>query len=306
MRLWKTSSLAVISFLLIFCASFSIAAYDGIVEVCEQSCPYRSIQRAIEDSPPGSTIDIDGGIYRETIVIDKTVTLRGEGWLKTEVRGVKEGYSVIEVVAPHVSVTVQGMTVSRGKNSGISIGVNSTIKLISVSVEDNSGHGLMVAGSARASVVGSRFIENSWSGIELYDSSHVEVSNSEISNNEWAGIELSSDSVVLLADSRVVNNVYGLKVWDDARISSIGSEFVDNHTAVAVNDGCWVDLEENLFAANYYSVDVPVVACSPIVEARGFEGVILGDSNIFRDNRKNLCPPAIKFLGTGKGGKHDW
>ncbi len=59
-----------------------------------------TVQDAIDDAPAGATLEIPPGTYEETLRIDESLTLRGEG---TTIRGDGEG-NVIEVRADDVAV----------------------------------------------------------------------------------------------------------------------------------------------------------------------------------------------------------
>ena len=47
--------------------------------VCEAGCAYKGIQAAINGASPGATITIGKGIYRENVVVNQSVTLKGSG-----------------------------------------------------------------------------------------------------------------------------------------------------------------------------------------------------------------------------------
>ena len=55
-------------------------AYAGTLEVCS-GCAYTTVAGAIAAAEEGDTVLVGAGVYREgPLVIDKTITVQGEGW----------------------------------------------------------------------------------------------------------------------------------------------------------------------------------------------------------------------------------
>jgi parallel beta-helix repeat protein len=72
---------------------------------------YSTIQAAVYAAGPGDTIHVRKGMYKEDIIIDKSLTLQGEDRNSTIIDGGGDG-TVVHITASHV--LVQGFTVTNG------------------------------------------------------------------------------------------------------------------------------------------------------------------------------------------------
>lgn len=81
-------------------------AHENIVIIVPDDFP--TINQAIQNAIDGDTVLVRQGIYNETIVIDKAITLKGEDTNSTIINGNKAG-TVIQIT--HGNVTVTGLTI---------------------------------------------------------------------------------------------------------------------------------------------------------------------------------------------------
>lgn len=125
---------------------------------------YSSLEEALESSPPGATIFVEGGVHRGGLVIDRPVRLMG---IDSPV--IDSGYrgSVITIIDT-ANVTIKGFRIERSgrvystEDSGVKI-VNSTGVEILENVFDDVFFGILVKNSRDVEIVG-----NSITGIEEY------------------------------------------------------------------------------------------------------------------------------------------
>ncbi len=66
-------------------------AHENIVIIVPDDFP--TINQAIQNAIDGDTVLVRQGMYNETLVIDKAITLRGEDTDSTIINGDKAGYS---------------------------------------------------------------------------------------------------------------------------------------------------------------------------------------------------------------------
>lgn len=80
--------------------------------VCPQgppTCPFKKISEAVQAAEPGSVITIGPGTYRERLVLDKSLTLRGAGRTNTTVQASLEDFTI--VVQGTAQVTLEGVRI---------------------------------------------------------------------------------------------------------------------------------------------------------------------------------------------------
>lgn len=124
-------------------ASFAHLAGAETTKVCHClcSCDYTSIQKAIEEARRGDTIEISGGTYHESLVIDKSITLKGPKMKRAIVESQNPKQPAIIVGPSDVKVTLESLSISR----------NSSSKPEDMSVREFSV-GLMAIGEGRVEI----------------------------------------------------------------------------------------------------------------------------------------------------------
>lgn len=174
---------------LILTAAISFAAAQAAtITVGLEGCDYVSIQSAVEEANPGDTISVQSGTFRENVVVDKTLILRGtdSGSGKPIVDGKGVGSAII-VSADRI--TLEGFVV---KNSGFGKAG------IEVTSDNNRIRNNLVT-------------ENKWYGISLSDSDDNVITGNVISNNKY-GIWIPSGS----DGNRITQNEFANNANDNA------------------------------------------------------------------------------------------
>ena len=124
---------------------------------------YRSIQDAIENSSDGDTIYVYAGIYKENVIINRSINLIGENRETTIITG-KNQFSIILVNTQWLNIS--GLTIQAGPVSGI-----------------------WIEGSENCNIYENNIINNSI-GIYILESSNIMVFNNLISNNSITGLDI--------------------------------------------------------------------------------------------------------------------
>ncbi len=244
---------------------------------------YSSIQEAINDAWSGDIIYVYPGVYRETILVNKAITLRGTGE-GVVVNGEEEG-SVIVITAD--SVTLEGLKVEgSGRNqtdfdnsSGIFIEANLT-RIINITITNNqlgvyikNGHGNIVdkctveenqAGlnlyrSDNNRISNARIANNPLYGVSLQQSHRNMISNCSILNHESLGIGIGASSCNTIRYNIFQNNQYGIRIFRTMENTSKNNRIYENDfIESAVIDNCeniWNSSSHGNYWWNYIGLD---------------------------------------------------
>lgn len=154
---WK-----ILSALILTAAISTATAQAATITVGAEGCDYASIQRAVEAANAGDTISVQSGTYRENLVVEKTLILRGSdtGSGRPEVDGRGVGSAIILLAD---RITLEGFVV---KNAGYG----------KAGIELNSDNNYI-----RNNLV----TENRWHGIYLSDSDDNVITGNFVTSNRY-------------------------------------------------------------------------------------------------------------------------
>jgi hypothetical protein len=112
--LWGAKRLGLVALVL---AALLVAgappASAATLQVCPSGCSFTTIAGALAAAANGDTIGIAAGTYSGGFIVDKNVTLRGEGADQTTISGGGPGLAVVGV-AGGVSATIESVTITGG------------------------------------------------------------------------------------------------------------------------------------------------------------------------------------------------
>jgi F-box protein 11 len=238
----------------------ALSAGATIVVVADGSGQYRTIGKAVEAAEDGDTIVVKPGIYRESVVIAKDITLRGEGdrdEIIIEVPAELPGLVVPRVELPFAirlddsSATVSNLTF-RGPASAIDVRggspriENVTIIDVGIPARDQSVFetrpvGLSVDGESAATVMGSV--------LQRSDIMVLGASRPVIRNNRF--VEATIQVLGLLRYGSI--NAAGITDEPDTEAENVlfsdalivGNVFRDPWTAILISEGATARIEDN-------------------------------------------------------------
>ncbi len=156
-----------------------VSAAGNTITVGPSGCDYTSIQVAIDAASPGDTIEVRAGTYKENLIIEKSLTLKGAGRDRTEIKGKEEGKPVIMIESDQViEVTIDGFTIAgakvgterTGKEDGIHVKGKAKAIIKACTVSGNGDDGLSIGDSANVEVYDNLFLENMHCGIRVHSS----------------------------------------------------------------------------------------------------------------------------------------
>ena len=205
------------------------------VPVGESPCvvdvhPGESIQKAIDQAPKGAVICLEPGSYKENLVIEKSIILRGQGQTPNAVRITEAGDSdgVIQIVGDQeIEVTIQNVTVTGG-----------------------SANGIVAFGEARV-LLDNADILNHWAGICIVDVARVTLQDCDVSNNT-VGLSVWNTARAAITDCNISHNsIVGLLVCDSACVSIKNSLVVEGgECGLVVNNSAQITVQQSTLSDN--------------------------------------------------------
>jgi len=241
----KLNAFLVLAMTVFFFYSTAMGA-TYIVNHDDEDAQFQTIQKAIDNARSNDTIKVvaSNTSYRESIDIDKNLTLIGAGPQYTEVES--DG-NVFSFSIDHLNVTIIGFKICSNTQSGIYIDKENTILKISNCILVNCYNGIYLyrKTACRIIIQNNTILNCSRNGI-LYDSSYsgsygyLKVEGNIIAFNASYGI--SADAATEIVK---YNNVFGNKEnafsgisvdADDGNIINQDPGFLDMNYVLSGND----------------------------------------------------------------------
>ncbi len=182
------------------------------------------MQSAINAAQVGDTIQVASGIYREHLVVNKSVTLRGEDRRNTVIDGGAELGKIVVLILAN-SVNVSGFTVRNGGDA-IRISNSSRCNIRGNNVTFNDGYGIYLDSTSNSVIEGNAISSNLYDGIQLFNSSGNTIANNTIAANSGYGIY--SDGRNTITNNTASNNRYG--IYLSSRGNLLRSNRIENNT----------------------------------------------------------------------------
>jgi len=201
--------------------------------------PGQSIQKAINSANTGDTIKVFNGVYKECVIIDRTINLIGENNENTIIDGsdFEDIDNLIEIGENVDDILIEGFTIRYG---GYGIYINSLNNDITISnniIKDNRFDGIYAILCNNNEISGNTIIKNDWNGIFLYCSNSNKIINgNSIKENEEKGVSLVESYNNRIVGNTIKNNQDG-QIYESERckgqneISDNGFLFV-NHPII--------------------------------------------------------------------------
>lgn len=227
------------------------------IEVCS-SCDVKSIQSAINQAAPHTTILVKGGEYHEgNIVINKPLKLIGEDYPIVDGDNDNE---IITITAD--SVLIDGFQIQNVGTSYIKdqAGIN-VVKKDYVTIQNNrlinTFFGIYLQKSQYTKVINNEVFGDakeemsSGNAIHLWHCQNIEIRNNHVKNHR-DGIYLE-----FVDDSQIENNLseghlrYGLHFMFSNNDNYINNTFRDNGAGVAVMFSRGIKMQQNTFQRNW-------------------------------------------------------
>ena len=211
-------------------------------DVCSGACviyvpdDYPTIQQAVDNASDGCIIIVGDGIYRENVVINKSITLTAGSSPIIDGMG---GYG-INVTAN--DTIVQGMTVINC-STGIYVH-NDSFTIHDVTLDDNTvfnctysqGNGIRFSSVINSTINNTR-VNDTLRGVSLGSSSYNNITNNQVYDNSIYGIYLFSSSNNNISLNHVYNNMEGMVLVVFSNSNNITGGNVIHHN---INNGIFL------------------------------------------------------------------
>ncbi len=206
---------------------------------------YEKIQWAIDNATEGDTVRVWAGIYKENVIVNKTLSLIGNGSGETSIMGDKSG-SVIEMVEKGISIS--GFNISGSGNSTspkhAGIMISSTSCHILENVCFNNTFGIVVHNFRDNRIERNICFESSASGIDLYNSENNTIKNNICYDNDRHGIYLEKSPEGELSNNTCFrNNETGISCRYSDETMILNNSGIENDIGIIVPGRIIVELK---------------------------------------------------------------
>ena len=267
------------------CASSKLpASTEGPAVLVQQG---GSIQAAIDDAASGTTIVLEAGAFRESLIIDRSVTVRGspDG---TVLEGSRFGAALL-VIGDDTRVRIEQLTVTGGRGfrgHGIQTEDNAAVELVGVTSTGNSWCGVWARDRSTLVLEDCRLTANKTFGLYTWDFARVELRDCVISANGTHGIVALHASEIALLDCHIAENWSGLWAWDGVRIRATNTDITDNDTqGVVAQNAALIELAGSSVSNNadcglWFCQSSRGVLRECLIQDNGRDGVLIEQDGI--------------------------
>ncbi len=239
--IWLRMSLTTV--VAVFAPALQATAADSDVRTGQ------SIQAAINAAAPGATVRVLAGTFHENLVIEKSLTLRGEHGtiliqpanpVATPCASASLAHGICVVGDPNArvsDVTVTGFTVHGFSGSGVFGYGTQRFHVFDVQATDNAGYGVASFAGLRSRIHDNQVRNNGEAGIYLGDSPDADAfitGNVAVANG--FGLFLRDSTNVTAADNRATGNCIGILAFNSGGGATVGGAYRIRDNYVRAND----------------------------------------------------------------------
>lgn len=215
-----------------------------------------TIQEAINKANDKDTILVAAGTYNENLVINKSVTLIGDGKSNTFIMA-KRTEPVIAVKANNVNIS--GFSI-QGGIIGIDLQGFNMSTISNNTIVSNDVQGIYLNASQGNTFTNNTISLNGFEGIFIQTSYDNLISGNVVTNNEYVGIDLLLSNNNRLSNNTVTfhYNAYAQGIWAESSNNTIidGNIILNNALGIDVDVCDNNTVYGNIISNNYYGIDL--------------------------------------------------
>ncbi len=200
-----------------------------IIVDCNGNGNYTKIQDAINVAKPGYTIHVWEGTYYENLIVDKNISLIGNGTSDTIINGSGKNI-VIKVTSDWVNISGFAIDNYR-KGNGIEVYYSNNCKIQNCNCSNNS-NGILLAYSNYNILKNNTCTSNARYGIYIGDSNYNLINNNNCNSNVYCGIHLEYSS-----NNTIKNNKCCFNKGDGIYLFRSPYNFLENNYCSDNGDG---------------------------------------------------------------------
>lgn len=194
---------------------------ESIIVDCKGNGNYTKIQDAINVAKSGDIIYVWEGTYYENLIVDKDITLIGNGTSNTTINGSGDDI-VIKIISDWVNIS--GFTINNyGKDNGIEIYYSDNCIIQNCNCSNNE-IGIHLYYSHYNILKNNTGTSNKRSGVHLGYSHYNIINNNNCNSNVYNGIYLEYSS-----NNSIINNKCCFTKWDGIEIFRSSFNYVKNN-----------------------------------------------------------------------------
>ncbi len=240
--------------------------------------PFGTLSAAVKAAPAGGVVGIADGTYAESVLLTKSLSVRGRCAAKVRLLG-DAVHRTVETEGASTVVSMEGITVEGGMY-GIYVDDGSHVKLTAVRIRKALKGGLWITDGAHAKASGLVVEATLGSkgaygrGIQIDKGGRLELDGGRVSGNHEYGVSATGEGVELVASELIIDNTlargsdgkygYGLRIGDGAHAWLTGVRITGNRTT-----GVRVSGVGSLLDARYLRVDGTSEQISDASDGRG-------------------------------------
>ncbi|MBI2824738.1 MAG: right-handed parallel beta-helix repeat-containing protein [Planctomycetia bacterium] len=215
------------------------AGREGVAATFTVS-PGQSIQAAVDRCKPGDRVEVEPGVYRQSVVIDTDgVTLAG--MVRQGARAVLDGGGELAdaVQSSASDLTIEGLTIRRYKGNGVMVSKAKNVAFRDLVLDEPGLYGVYPVECAGVLVETCTVSGASDAAIYVGSSRDIVVRNNEVFNNV-AGIEIENCVGAVVTNNSAHHNSGGILVFVlPNNPSKVGSD------CRVINNRSWANNHEN-------------------------------------------------------------
>lgn len=288
--------------------SIEVNASDGYpVHNLDTGSNYTTIQEAInaDETLDGHTIFVDAGVYHEHVVINKSLSLIGEGENITTIDGDFVG-TVVKITADNTSVT--RFTIRRGGfehnqyYDGVQIASSNNL-VANNNIIDNEDSGVKLDSTSCNNTVSQNRIANCGCGIFLYNSSENTITRNAVthSTTEYkTGIVLLRSSKNSIINNTITNmSAYGFLLVLSANNTIKSNNVTNNQFGIMLDKSSGNTFRNNVLGQNEKNFGIfPFYQLSNLINDIDTSNTVNGKPIYYWINRHNEeVPLGAGFIG---------